>query len=177
MVDDVKEFYADYISIAPHLFTVNAREESCYSNSPSVWNPTTLTRSVQGLTAVLLSLKKCPTIRYQASSDMCKRLGESIRSIMAKEGVLFSFADSPRSDFTSRTFGSMDNVPPVLLLLDRRSDPVTPLLNQWTYQAMLHELLTITNNRVNLSNVPGVAKELKEVVISADHDDFYEKVT
>ncbi|XP_035226840.1 vacuolar protein sorting-associated protein 45-like, partial [Stegodyphus dumicola] len=43
----------------------------------------------------------------------------------------------------------------------------------WTYQAMVHELLTINNNRVNLANVPGISKELKEVVLSSDHDEFY----
>ena len=41
---------------------------------------------------------------------------------------------------------------------------------------MLHELLTINNNRVDLSNVEGISKELKEVVISPEHDEFYEKV-
>lgn len=40
--------------------------------------------------------------------------------------------------------------PPTLLLLDRRNDPVTPLLHQWTYQAQVHELLGITNNVVIL---------------------------
>jgi len=33
-------------------------------------------------------------------------------------------------------------------------DPVTPLLQQWTYQAMIHELLGIHNNRVDLKDVP-----------------------
>lgn len=28
-------------------------------------------------------------------------------------------------------------VAPLLLIIDRRDDPVTPLLNQWTYQVML----------------------------------------
>lgn len=51
--------------------------------------------------------------------------------------------------------------PPILLILDRRSDPVTPLLNQWTYQAMVHELLGISNGRVDLSRVPDVKPELK----------------
>jgi hypothetical protein len=37
---------------------------------------------------------------------------------------------------------------PVLLIIDRRSDPVTPLLMQWTYQAMVHEVLGIRNNRI-----------------------------
>lgn len=44
---------------------------------------------------------------------------------------------------------------------------------QWTYQAMVHELLTIRNNRVNLAGVPGAPKDLVEVLLSADQDEFY----
>jgi vacuolar protein sorting-associated protein 45 len=65
---------------------------------------------------------------------------------------------------------------PVLLIIDRREDPVTPLLNQWTYQAMVHELIGIRNNIVNLKNVPGISKELEEVILSAEYDEFYENV-
>ena len=95
------------------------------------------------------------------------------------------------------------DVPPLLLILDRRDDPVTPLLNQvsyltfleafhcelfqrfsvikglhrgfarilmtirvsfyfqWTYQAMVHELIGVRNNRVDLSRCPGITKELQ----------------
>ena len=42
---------------------------------------------------------------------------------------------------------------------------------------MLHELLTINNNRINLSEVPGISKELREVQLSQEHDDFYERVS
>ena len=38
-----------------------------------------LGRTVQGLAAVLLSLKKCPMIRYQNSSEMARRLAENIK--------------------------------------------------------------------------------------------------
>lgn len=48
---------------------------------------------------------------------------------------------------------------------------------QWTYQAMVHELLGINNNRINLSDVPGISKDLKEVVLSAEHDEFYANVS
>lgn len=51
--------------------------------------------------------------------------------------------------------------PPVLILLDRLNDPVTPLLSQWTYQAMVHELLGIVNGRVDLSMVPDIQPDLK----------------
>lgn len=46
---------------------------------------------------------------------------------------------------------------PVLLLVDRREDPVTPLLTQWTYQAMVHELLGIQANRVTLPQSASVS--------------------
>ena len=54
----------------------------------------------------------------------------------------------------------MTQVPPLLLILDRRNDPVTPLLSQWTYQAMVHELLGIQNGRVDLTMVPDIGPEL-----------------
>lgn len=126
------------------------------------WNPVHLHRSVQGITAVLLSLKKCPYIRYQSRSEMAKRLSEKIRDILSKESSSFEFRQESN---------------PILLILDRRDDPVTSLLNQWTYQAMVHELLTINNNRVDLSHVKGISKELKEVVLSAQHDEFYANVS
>uniref|UniRef100_A0AAQ4QVC0 Vacuolar protein sorting-associated protein 45 n=1 Tax=Gasterosteus aculeatus aculeatus TaxID=481459 RepID=A0AAQ4QVC0_GASAC len=44
---------------------------------------------------------------------------------------------------------------------------------QWTYQAMVHELLGLNNNRIDLSRVPGISKDLKEVVLSAENDEFY----
>lgn len=40
---------------------------------------------------------------------------------------------------------------------------------------MVHQLLTIKNNRVDLTHVAGIPSELKEVVLSAEQDDFYSK--
>ena len=41
---------------------------------------------------------------------------------------------------------------------------------------MVHELIGIKNNRVNLSQVPGITKELEEVVMNAEYDEFYTDV-
>ena len=51
----------------------------------------------------------------------------------------------------------------MVLILDRMDDPVTPLLSQWTYQAMVHELLGLNRNRVVLKGAPGVREDLEEV--------------
>lgn len=61
-----------------------------------------------------------------------------------------------------------------MVILDRSEDPVSPLLNQWTYEAMVHELIGINNNRVIMENVP--ADGQKNIVLSPQHDEFYTKV-
>lgn len=48
-------------------------------------------------------------------------------------------------------------------MLSRRDDPASPLLSQWTYQAMVHELLGLANNRVQLKGAPNITKDLEEV--------------
>lgn len=155
VVREIQEFYGDYLAMSPHLFSLGIP----ISYQGSAWDHDVLTRCVQGVTSVLLSLSKCPFIRYQNNSKMAKRLAETIRQVLSKESELFEFRQA--------------GPPPLLLILDRRDDPVTPLLNQWTYQAMVHELLTINNNRVSLAHLQGISKELKEVVLSAEQDEFY----
>eukprot|EP00639_Heterosigma_akashiwo_P009777 CAMPEP_0194601790 /NCGR_PEP_ID=MMETSP0292-20121207/29234_1 /TAXON_ID=39354 /ORGANISM="Heterosigma akashiwo, Strain CCMP2393" /LENGTH=282 /DNA_ID=CAMNT_0039463849 /DNA_START=58 /DNA_END=904 /DNA_ORIENTATION=+ len=53
-------------------------------------------------------------------------------------------------------------------------DPVTPLLAQWTYQAMVHELLGLHNHRAVLRGAPGVRhRDLEEVVLAPAQDEFF----
>ena len=44
---------------------------------------------------------------------------------------------------------------------------------QWTYEAMLHEVLTMKNNCIDLSGVKGVPAELQRLMLSLDTDTFY----
>ncbi|XP_065060122.1 vacuolar protein sorting-associated protein 45-like isoform X2 [Rhopilema esculentum] len=155
VVKEVQEYYGDYFAVAPHIFSLNII--GC--TKAAAWDYEHQERTAEGLISLLLSLKKKPVIRYQQSSSMCKRLAENVMQKMYQESGLFEFRQS--------------DVPPLLLIVDRRDDPVTPLLNQWTYQAMVHERLGIKNNRIDLSRVPGISKDLKEVVLSAEHDEVY----
>jgi vacuolar protein sorting-associated protein 45 len=116
---------------------------------------TSLARTGQALAALLLGLRLCPAIRHQEGSGPAGLLAQGLRAAIAREAQLFQGDSSA-----------------VLLLLDRREDPVTPLLSQWTYQAMVHELVGITNNRVSLAGAPGVAKDLQDVVLSSSQDEF-----
>jgi vacuolar protein sorting-associated protein 45 len=156
VVKEVQEYFADYYAINTDLFTLNI--EGALSQAAPEW-PSSMERITDGIASVLLSLKKKPSVRYQKKSDLTYRIAQEIARRMNQEAELFHFS-SPAT-------------PPLLLILDRRDDPVTPLLMQWTYQAMVHELLGIHNHRVDLRHVQGINQDLKEVVLSTEHDSFF----
>ncbi|KAI1781463.1 Sec1-like protein [Hypoxylon cercidicola] len=163
VVKQVQEHFADYIVINPDLFSLNLTlpQQRIWSGTPDLWNPDSLQRTTDGLIAILLSLKKKPLIRYERNSLLSKKLATEIRYHITQEEQLFDFRKV--------------DTPPILLILDRREDPATPLLNQWTYQAMVHQLLGIHNGRVDLGELPDVRPELREIVLSQDQDPFFKK--
>lgn len=146
VVKSIMEYFADFIVINPDLCAIPLSTR-IFSSSADLWNQDSLTRTVEGVLAMLLALKKKPLIRYEKNSLLCRKLATEVRYATTQEEQLFDFRKP--------------DTPPILLLVDRRDDPVTPLLTQWTYQAMVHELLGIDNGRVNLSNVPEVRPEFK----------------
>jgi vacuolar protein sorting-associated protein 45 len=162
-VKSVQEHFADYIVINPDFLTLNIGypKQRLWTTSPDSWNPDALQRSTDGVIALLLSLKKKPLIRYEKNSLMAKKLATEVRYHITQEEQLFDFRKT--------------DTPPILLILDRRDDPITPLLTQWTYQAMVHEQLGIHNGRVDMQDVPDIRPELKELVLSQDQDPFFKK--
>ncbi|KAJ5701524.1 hypothetical protein N7493_007187 [Penicillium malachiteum] len=163
VVQSVQEQFADFLVINPDLcsFGLGFPLNRIWSQSPDLWNADSLQRTTEGVLALLLSLKKNPLIRYEKNSLLARKLATEVRYHLTQEEQLFNFR---RTD-----------TPPILLILDRRDDPITPLLTQWTYQAMVHELLGINNGRVDLQDVPEIRPELKEIVLAQDQDPFFKK--
>jgi len=164
VVRQVQEVFLDYYPINRRLFHLNMNLTLSMSSKPiQRWNALdrqNMNRMVDGLSAIILSTRKYPTIRYQKSSEVTYRLAEELISNMQNEHDLFNGA--------AKHTGNC-----ILLILDRKEDPVTPLLNQWTYQAMVHELLGIRENRVDMSKTPGISSNLKNIVLSQNSDDFF----
>ncbi|XP_060198503.1 vacuolar protein sorting-associated protein 45 homolog [Lycium barbarum] len=163
VVQQLQEFYADFVALDPYHFTLNMASNHMYM-LPAVVDPSGLQhfcdRVVDGISAVFLAFKRRPIIRYSRTSDIAKRIAHEASKLMyQQESGLFDFR---------RT-----EVSPLLLIIDRRDDPVTPLLNQWTFQAMVHELIGIEDNKVNLKNVGKLPKDQQEVVLSSEQDAFF----
>ncbi|KAJ4460877.1 putative vacuolar protein sorting 45A [Paratrimastix pyriformis] len=100
------------------------------------------------LVSFFLSLHKMPHIRYAsnspAASFLASRVHDYFQRLPADERTrLLPFDESRPS------------TPPVLLILDRREDPITPLLKQglWTYEAMIQQVVGIRNGRIPLAGL------------------------
>jgi vacuolar protein sorting-associated protein 45 len=162
VITQVHEYFADFYALNTHLFTFNvpACLDARLAAGAYAINPY-FERTVDGILATLLALKRRPVVRFQGSSSRCRNLAQRVSVRMDQETALFDF----RSQHPA----------PLLLLLDRCEDPVTPLLNQWTYEAMVHELVSMQNNCVSLEDAPNVPDDLKHIVMDSSVDDFYRR--
>jgi len=149
------------------LFSMNILNSSGFRKALPDWKPidaTLFERMASGITSLAFALRRLPYIRFQVNSPVCEKLAHRLCDRFQNE-----LKDSPNAFAQAKT---------VLLLLERREDPVTPLMSQWTYQAMLHELLEIKNNRIDLrkdKDYAGKEDTEAEFVISQHGDNFFEQ--
>uniref|UniRef100_A0A8R1HTF8 Vacuolar protein sorting-associated protein 45 n=1 Tax=Caenorhabditis japonica TaxID=281687 RepID=A0A8R1HTF8_CAEJA len=142
-VREVQEVFLDGIPLRKDLFTLNISNifESNYKVKDYA-----IERIRSGIVALLLQLKKKPAVRYLETSENCKKIAEEVSQFMRRENTLFESSDNDT----------------ILLIVERSLDVITPLLNQWTYEAMIHELLGTSNNRLTCGDQDIVLNELQD---------------
>lgn len=151
----MQEVYCDVFAVNSDLFSLNIPSTVCLTAQQSLWTSyeeTILNRIVDGLFATALSLRLHPFVRYSRASPLCFKIATLIQAKIDDEHILFEQLGSSSS---------------IILLMDRREDLVTPLLNQWTYQAMCHELVGLDNNRMDIPS--------SSLVMSSGQDFFFGK--
>lgn len=166
IVHKVVEVFQDYYVLNKSFFTATNAPNPLLASPAIGWDPAAFQSSIDSLLSFILSLNIKPTIRYENNSKMAFKLANAMKyEIESSNSQLFDNI-MPRS-----------NTEPMVLILDRKNDPITPLLFPWTYQSMIHEMLTInnTNNTVDLSHLSSVGEELKTVIMNEIQDPFYEK--
>jgi vacuolar protein sorting-associated protein 45 len=167
-VKNVQEIYLDYYIINSNVFHLNL--ESCISNLDMKpierWEPydsQMFDRVYQGLISACLSNRMKPIIKSIKGSTLCQKLGKKLATF---------FDDN--YEFIRKECGQ--NFNGILLLYDRKEDPISPLINQWTYQAQLHEILGIKNNVIELKKGDVNDKPEKYVISDVESiDKFYSK--
>ncbi|XP_066943279.1 sec1 family domain-containing protein 1 [Macrobrachium rosenbergii] len=105
---------------------------------------------VDSLFSVFVNLGQVPIIRCQrgnAAESVGERLDKKLRE---------NLRDTRNSFFTgfstdSFAAGQLSFQRPLLVLVDRGVDLATPLHHTWTYQALAHDVLNLSLNRVSIT--------------------------
>ena len=75
------------------MFSLNLTlpDYNIFAESSKSWDPSSLLRTTQGITSILLALKKKPLIRYEANSLVAKKLASEIavRTTTLLELIIF----------------------------------------------------------------------------------------
>ncbi|EGW30607.1 uncharacterized protein SPAPADRAFT_143323 [Spathaspora passalidarum NRRL Y-27907] len=149
VIEKVVEIFQDYLIVNENLFSIDL------SDSVKQVNPAI--EESNKLVSLLLSLKKTPVIKYESNSLDLKRLSSEI---------LYNINTNSNNNLFDDLNKNSD-VAPILLLLDRKNDPITPLIAPWTYQSMIHEFIHINKNIVDVSG--------ETVILDSQFDKFFKE--
>lgn len=153
LVQLVIEIFQDYLIINDNLFTTSPLKFQ--QQLSSAGGNGTLVDVSTSVISLLLLIKKCPIIKYETNSKELRKLSSEI---------LYAINSNSNNNLFDDVNSKLDT-PPILLLLDRKNDPITPLLSPWTYQSMIHELIGIQKNIVKVGN--------EQLTLSEQSDSFY----
>ena len=89
---------------------------------------------------VVAALREFPAIRYKAAktADGAVAVGGAAAAVAAKvHRAMLTLNSKPGSSIPGNP--SCD-----LLIVDRGVDPIAPIVHEWTYEAMVHDLLPVS---------------------------------
>jgi vacuolar protein sorting-associated protein 45 len=145
IVESMEEVFLDVVPVADHTATTQLfppilcgpaaplQDENRVRENPiswSQWDADTFSRVASSIVSAMLMTNRRPVIRYRGEHKVAERLAAEVAAKM--KSVHQSFPDLKAKEC-------------VLVITDRLDDPVTPLLTQWTYEAMIHEIIGFQN--------------------------------
>lgn len=161
----IKELPLDFQPITPFLFNLKLVNKT-FNIQDEDWTTEGLKRSTDGLVSALIALRINPIIRYQTQSQLCRILAEKVVGMIKTEAI----RNKPWRQEAPFDINSL------LIIVDRRCDLITPIVNKWNYYSMIDELFDLKHNRINLVDAPNRRpKDPKEMLISMENDQFFEE--
>ncbi|KAK2196062.1 bifunctional P-loop containing nucleoside triphosphate hydrolase/Sec1-like superfamily/ATPase [Babesia duncani] len=162
LVHGVYEYMVDVSVLNDWLFDLHAGDcRSLYSHGAYNCDDS-ISRVVQGLYCALCLCRQVPSIVYASDSASCRAVAMRLQSVLNNESIHTRPILESYNEY-ERIHGIRGSC--CCIIIDRTSDMVTPLLNQWSYEAMLHEIVGLECNKANIEGT--------EYIFSRLHDDFY----
>jgi len=155
MVKEERAYHLDMRSSFPPLYLRNARKIEA--------------NIADKLVTVCATLNEYPHIRYSNESPSCSALARTFHLKMDE------FLRNNHSWWYHGDSSHTDRARGTLLLLDRKDDCLSPLMHDFTYQAMVNDLLPIEDDKVSyksetFASDDGPMKVMDKDVLLNDND-------
>lgn len=157
------EINIDFLAKEERAFTFDMRDvfASSYLRQGNTQSELTMAKK---LVTVCATLNEYPHIRYKETSGICSSLALIFKVQMDEfvtQNPAWWYHGGPKKQTQAalRERGT-------LLLLDRSDDALSPLMHDFTYQSMVHDLLAMEGDRITVQNEAG-----KETDVLLDEKD------
>ena len=167
-IKTLKEIPFDFL--APENWLFHFDMSNCFSNLFSKTSSSDLTEIMaRKLTTLCITLNEYPNIRYQASSQLAKIIATKLNQ------SLIEYKKANPDFIVHGEDASSDRDRGQLLIVDRIFDPVTPLMHEYTYQAMANDLLAIDEHGMihYETNTEKGEKVKKEAILNSEADELW----
>ncbi|XP_955313.1 Sec1 family protein, putative [Theileria annulata] len=159
IINGVYEYFIDINILHTNMFTINNTPPAININTNNTANMLSVNmaetdkldnrmmKCVNSLFSVCCLLNQIPTIVYRRNDVISQTLSNKLQMLFNNNNLNLQSILQQYNKYNNKLTG-VEGVGCVLLILDRKDDLVVPLMNQWTYRAMIHELIGINNNKV-----------------------------
>ncbi|XP_010276590.1 PREDICTED: SNARE-interacting protein KEULE [Nelumbo nucifera] len=172
----LREFNLEYFAIDSQGFITDnerALEELFGENvgNSRIYNDCLKTMATR-IATVFASLRELPFVRYRAAKSLDASIETTFHDLVPTKLAASVWNCLSRHKTTIPNFPQTETCE--LLILDRSVDQIAPVIHEWTYDAMCHDLLSMDGNKY-VHEVPsktGGPPEKKEVLLE-DHDPIW----
>ncbi|VAH41093.1 unnamed protein product [Triticum turgidum subsp. durum] len=161
---DSQGFVTDDDKALEELFTENAESSMNYNSCIN----TMATR----IATVFASMKEFPRVHYRVARTIDASTLTTLRDLVPTKLAASVWNCLARYKSTIPEFPQTETCE--LLIVDRSIDQIAPVIHEWTYDAMCHDLLSMDGNKYvqEVPNKSGSGTEKKEVLLE-DHDPIW----
>lgn len=152
-ISQVFDQYLNFIVSEPNLFSLGMGKETYWTMNSAQTSDDDLDanvdRIVSGLFSVAVTMGTIPIIRCPkggAAEMIAAKLDRKLRDhiLNAKDNLFSGKGASASSTATSSR--------PILIIVDRNVDLVPMLSHSWTYQSLIHDVMSMHLNRITVEN-------------------------
>lgn len=165
-IQTFKEIYLNFLVPESFVFDFDDKQalSKIFGNLPDHTLATVLGKKLANM---CINLNEHPNIRYQGSSAHAREIA------FATQQSLMEYKRANPSHWVYGDDSHHDRERGQLLVLDRSFDPLSPLMHEYTYQAMVHDLLPVNENVIKYKSQTNRGAVLEKEALLNENDDLW----